>query len=66
VFYSAAGDSDSAFRYLNQAIDSRDPGLLRLAVAPQYDNLRADRRFTQCLARMGLNDSDYGALPSPQ
>ena len=58
VFYSAAGDSDSAFRYLNRAIDSRDPGLLRLAVAPQWDNLRADRRFTQCLTRMGLNDSD--------
>jgi tetratricopeptide (TPR) repeat protein len=54
VFCSAVGDSDRAFRYLNQAIDSRDPGLLRLAVAPQWDNLRSDSRFNQCLARMGI------------
>jgi len=58
VLCSAAGDSDSAFKYLDQAIESRDPGLLRLAVAPQWDNLRADRRFTQCLSRMGLDDND--------
>lgn len=56
VLYSAAGDADSAFRHLNRAIDTRDSGVLRLAVAPQWDNLRADRRFNQCLARMGLSD----------
>jgi tetratricopeptide (TPR) repeat protein len=65
VLCSAAGDLDSAFRYLQQAIENRDPGLLRLAVAPQWDNLRADRRFTQCLARMGLNDSNQAARRSP-
>jgi hypothetical protein len=65
VLYGAAGDTDSAFRYLNQAIDTRDPGLLRLAVAPQWDNLRADRRFNQCLTRMGLNDSGQAVRRSP-
>lgn len=60
VLHGAASDRDRAFRYLNQAIESRDPGLLRLAVAPQWDNLRTDRRFNQCLARMGLNDSGQG------
>ena len=65
VLYSAARDKDRAFRHLQQAIESRDPGLLRLAVAPQWDNLRNDRRFNQCLARMGLRDSGRAVRPSP-
>ena len=60
VICSAAGETDSAFRYLNRAIDSRDPGLLRLTVAPQWDNLRGDQRFARCLERMGLD-----MTPSP-
>lgn len=54
VFSGEAGDLDAAFRHLDRAIDSRDPTLVHLAVAPQWDSLRGDPRFNQCLARMGL------------
>ena len=49
-----AGDFDSAFRHLDRGLDARDPCLVHLAVAPQWDALRADPRFGERLARMGL------------
>ena len=49
-----AGDLDKAFELLQRAIDVRDPGLVHLAVAPQWDSMRADPRFNQCLAHMKL------------
>ena len=36
-------------------IDSHDPCLVDLAVAPQWDRLRPDPRFQGCLERMGLS-----------
>ena len=54
IYYAEIGDLDSAFQHLERAIDSRDPSLVYLAVAPQWDSLRADPRFLQCLGRMGL------------
>ena len=54
ILYAEAGDLDAAFRHLAEAIEQRDPCLVHLAVAPQWDALRADPRFNQCLARMGL------------
>lgn len=55
IQYGEIGDLDSAFHHLERAIDSRDPGLVYLAVAPQWDSLRADPRFPKCLGRMGLS-----------
>jgi len=49
-----AGDLDAAFEQLQRLIDNRDPALIHLAVAPEWDSLRADPRFNQCLARMKL------------
>ena len=49
-----AGDLDAAFEHLQRMIDARDPVLVHLAVAPQWDSLRADPRFNECLARMKL------------
>ena len=48
------GDLDKAFELLQGALDVRDPQLVYLAVAPQWDGLRADPRFNECLARMKL------------
>jgi len=53
-----AGDTDRAFLYLDRAILGRDPALVDLAVAPQWDSLRADPRFEQYVARMGLAHTD--------
>ena len=43
--YAEAGDLDAAFEHLQRLIDARDPVLVHLAVAPQWDSLRADPRF---------------------
>jgi len=52
-----AGDLDAAFEHLERLIDARDPALIHLAVAPQWDSLRTDPRFNDCLARMNLRPS---------
>ena len=49
-----AGDLDAAFEHLQRLIDARDFAVIHLAVAPEWDSLRADPRFNQCLARMNL------------
>ncbi len=54
VLYGDAGRLDEAFDYLDQAIAIRDPALVHLAVAPDWDGLRDDPRFDDRLKRMGL------------
>jgi len=54
VLYGAAGRLDEAFDCLDQAIADRDPALVHLAVAPDWDSLRADPRFAGCLRLMAL------------
>ena len=54
VLYGAASRLDEAFECLDQAIAFRDPALVHLAVAPQWDSLRGDPRFGERLKAMGL------------
>ena len=54
VLHGAAGEFDAAFEHLDRAIDLRDPALVYLAVAPQWDSLRDDPRLTDRLNRMAL------------
>jgi len=54
VLYGAAGRLDEAFECLDQAMTFRDPALVHLAVAPQWDSLRDDPRFGDRLKAMGL------------
>ena len=54
VLHGAAGELDAAFDHLDRALDLRDPALVYLAVAPQWDSLRDDPRFADRLKRMGL------------
>ena len=54
MHYVAAGNLDAAFEHLPRLIDARDPAVIHLAVAPQWDSLRADPRLNDCLARMKL------------
>jgi len=54
LLFAEAGDLDQAFDHLDAAIARHDPSLVHLAVAPQWDDLRADPRFDERLKRMGL------------
>jgi DNA-binding winged helix-turn-helix (wHTH) protein/uncharacterized protein HemY len=52
--YGGAGRLDEAFDCLDEAIAHRDPALVHLAVAPDWDGLRDDPRFDDRLKKMGL------------
>jgi DNA-binding winged helix-turn-helix (wHTH) protein len=54
LLHGEAGNLDAAFHHLDAAIAQRDPALVHLAVAPQWDWLRDDPRFGQRLGAMGL------------
>src|SRR5215467_1852363 len=54
VLYGAAGRLDEALDCLDQAIAHRDPALVHLAVAPEWDSLRGDPRFAERLRSMAL------------
>ncbi|HXW04215.1 MAG TPA: winged helix-turn-helix domain-containing protein [Vicinamibacterales bacterium] len=54
LLFGEAGNLDEAFRQLDLAIARRDPALVHLAVAPQWDFLRVDARFGERLGGMGL------------
>src|SRR5262249_39560473 len=54
LLHGVRGNLDEAFRHLDAAIAGRDPALVHLAVAPQWDTLRGDERFGERLQAMGL------------
>jgi DNA-binding winged helix-turn-helix (wHTH) protein/tetratricopeptide (TPR) repeat protein len=55
LLHGELGQLDEAFRYLDVALDSRDPSLVHLRVAPQWDHMRQDARFATRLKRIGLS-----------
>jgi tetratricopeptide (TPR) repeat protein len=55
--YAEVGDLDAAFEHLQRMLDAHDPALVDLAVGPQWDSLRADPRFNECLVRMKLRSA---------
>ena len=66
ILYGEAGDMDAAFLHLNRALDKHDPGVVHLAVGPQWHSLPADHsRFSQCLERMGLGPLQDRLLACP-
>jgi len=54
LLHGESGNLDEAFRQLDAAIERRDPSLVHLAVAPQWDCLRDDSRFAERVRSMGL------------
>jgi TolB-like protein/tetratricopeptide (TPR) repeat protein len=54
IMDSARNDRDSAFAHLRDAAKQEDGFLLWLKVAPEFDSLRADPRFQQLIAQIGL------------
>lgn len=54
VVYVGLRDFDAAFRWLTRACDERCIWLSLLNVDPRLDTIRADRRFSDLLQRIGL------------
>lgn len=55
--YSALGQRDEAFRWLDRAIQERSPQVVFIRVMPELDNIRSDPRFKTALKRIGANRS---------
>ena len=49
------GDREGALAMLERAVEERDWYLIRLPLAPHWDPLRGDPRFTAILKRIGLD-----------
>jgi tetratricopeptide (TPR) repeat protein len=51
VVYAGLKDNDRAIVHLNQAFESRHPGLVLIRIEPIFDGLRSDDRFKQLVKR---------------
>jgi len=56
VIYSALGDKDQAFDWLEKSFTGRSEYLVYLNVIPTLGNLRSDPRFHNLVRRVGLPD----------
>jgi len=54
LVYAYLGDVDEAFAWLDEAYEYRDQWLPFLNVNPEFDVLRADPRFDELVARVGI------------
>jgi tetratricopeptide (TPR) repeat protein len=54
ILYAAVGEREQAFGSLEKALESRDPQLQNLGVAPAFDTFRTDPRFKEIVRRVGL------------
>jgi tetratricopeptide (TPR) repeat protein len=52
--YARLGEKDSAFIWLDRAIEARDPYVLRIPVEPHWDSLRSDPRYAAVMKRIGF------------
>ncbi len=59
LIYTALGQEDEAFQWLERAYAERDEDLCLLNVDPRLDSLRADPRFISLLERVGLANSNH-------
>ncbi len=52
--YGALGDLDKAFESLKEALDAHSAGLIYIHLDPGYETLRADPRFAEIVAKVGV------------
>ena len=55
IVYTALGDKDQAFAWLEKSYQDRSEHMLYLKVEPLVDSLRSDPRFESLLKRVGLD-----------
>ena len=52
--YARAGDKDEAMFWLEKSYEERDPGLVMLKAAPDFNSIRSDSRYTNLVRRIGF------------
>ena len=55
LVYAGLGRKQEAFKWLDEAYDAHDPGLLYLRIDPCLDPLRSDPHFDTLMRRVGLS-----------
>jgi hypothetical protein len=55
LVYAGLGRKQEAFKWLDEAYDAHDPGLLYLKIDPCLDPLRSDPHFDTLMRRVGLS-----------
>jgi tetratricopeptide (TPR) repeat protein len=55
--YARLGEREAAFRWLDRALEMRDPGLIELRADPLLEPLRDDPRYRELLVRVGFSSS---------
>jgi TolB-like protein/Flp pilus assembly protein TadD len=55
LVYAGLGRKQEAFKWLDEAYDAHDPGLLYLKIDPCLDPLRSDPHFENLMRRVGLS-----------
>jgi hypothetical protein len=58
IAHAAVGERDEAFRWLEQAVERREGGVVRLKFLRGVDPLRDDPRFDEILKRMNFPATD--------
>lgn len=53
MVYAGLGEKDQAFEWLEKAYEDRNQQFTLLNIAPEFDSLRSDPRFTGLLRRIG-------------
>ena len=56
LVYAGMGENDKAFEWINKAYDERSNWLVWLKSDPRWSLIRADKRFTELVHRVGLPD----------
>jgi tetratricopeptide (TPR) repeat protein len=54
LVYTALGEKDAAFRWLDSSVTERSGSVRYLKIEPRLDPLRSDPRFDALLQRVGL------------
>ena len=54
IIYAHLGELDTAFEYLNKAVDYHDIWIMSLKYSPDYELFRKDERFQTILERVGF------------
>jgi serine/threonine-protein kinase len=66
LLYSALGDYDRTFQFLEKAVLEDEGELIWMPVDPIHDNLRSDARFTPLLQRIGVGSAANMLAPDQQ